>query len=80
LISTLIIALLVSYFLSITFIPKLSVYLYRNGTGKNRTEKFFERFYQNTFGRLVTPYVGILHFPNGGLCCSYQCFMHYGSS
>ena len=66
LISTLIIALLVSYFLSITFIPKLSVYLYRNGTGKSRVEKFFERLYQNTFGRLVAPYVGILRFTNGG--------------
>ena len=65
LISTLIIALLVSYFLSITFIPKLSLYLYKNGTEKNRIEKLFERLYQQTFGRLVAPYVGILQFTNG---------------
>ena len=65
LISTLIIALLVSYFLSITFIPKLSVWLYRNGTGKTRVEKWFESLYQNTIGRLVGPYVGILKFSNG---------------
>jgi len=66
LIETLIIALLVSYFLSITFIPKLSFYLYKNGTGKNKVEKFFEQLYQKTMGRLVTPYVGILKFTNGG--------------
>ncbi|WP_137224811.1 efflux RND transporter permease subunit [Shewanella sp. MEBiC00475] len=65
LISTLIIALLVSYFLSITFIPKLSLYLYKNGTQKNRIEKFFERLYQASFGRLVAPYISILHFTNG---------------
>ena len=65
LISTLIIALLVSYFLSITFIPKLSAWLYKNGTGKTKIEKGFEWFYQNTIGRLVAPYVGILRFSNG---------------
>jgi multidrug efflux pump subunit AcrB len=65
LISTLIIALLVSYFLSITFIPKLSFYLYKNGTKKTRIEKFFEWLYQSTMGRLVSPYVGILKFSNG---------------
>lgn len=65
LISTLIIALLVSYFLSITFIPMLSVYLYRHGAGKTRVELFFERGYQATLGRLVGPYLGILRFSNG---------------
>ena len=65
LISTLIIALLVSYFLSITFIPKLSIYLYRRGTGKNRVERFFEQLYRKTFGRLVVPYIAILKFTNG---------------
>jgi len=65
LISTLIIALLVSYFLSITFIPKLSVYLYRNGAGKTRIEKSFEWLYQSTIGHLVIPYIGILKFSNG---------------
>ena len=65
LISTLIVALLVSYFLSVTFIPKLSVWLYRNGTGKTKVEKWFEKLYENTIGRLVGPYVGILKFSNG---------------
>ena len=66
LISTLIVALLVSYFLSITFIPKLSVYLYRRGTGKTAIERGFERLYQGTVGRLVGPYLGILRFSHGG--------------
>jgi len=65
LISTLIIALLVSYFLSVTFIPKLSTWLYKNGTGKTKIEKKFEWFYQNTIGRLIYPYIGILKFSNG---------------
>ncbi|BCO08293.1 multidrug ABC transporter [Desulfolithobacter dissulfuricans] len=65
LIQTLIIALLVSYFLSITFIPKLSVYLYRKGAEKTRAERFFESLYQNTVGRLVIPYEGVLNFSNG---------------
>ncbi len=65
LIGTLIIALLVSYFLSITFIPKLSAYLYKNGTGKTKVEKWFEKLYQNTFGRLIAPYESILNFSNG---------------
>jgi multidrug efflux pump subunit AcrB len=64
LIETLIIALLVSYFLSITFIPLLSSYLYKNGTGKTRIEEGFEWFYQNTIGRLVQPYEGVLKFSN----------------
>ncbi|WP_457603111.1 efflux RND transporter permease subunit [Nitratifractor sp.] len=65
LIETLIIALLVSYFLSVTFIPKLSVWLYRNGTGKTRVEKWFEALYQSSIGRLVGPYIGVLKFSNG---------------
>ncbi len=65
LIETLIIALLVSYFLSITFIPKLSAWLYKNGTGKTKIEKWFEKLYENTIGRLVIPYIGILKFSNG---------------
>jgi len=65
LIETLIIALLVSYFLSITFIPLLSAWLYKNGTRKTKVEIFFEKLYQNTIGRLVSPYVGIIRFSNG---------------
>ncbi len=66
LIETLIIALMVSYFLSITFIPLLSTWLYRNGVKKSKVEEGFEWFYQNTIGRLVVPYEGIIKFSNGG--------------
>jgi len=66
LIETLIIALLVSYFLSITFIPLLSAWLYRNGVQKTKVEQGFEWFYQNTIGRLVAPYEGIIQFSNSG--------------
>ena len=66
LIETLIIALLVSYFLSVTFIPLLSKWLYKNGTGKTKVEKWFEWLYQNTIGRLVKPYEGVLKFSNPG--------------
>ncbi len=65
LISTLIIALLVSYFLSVTFIPSLSAWLYKNGTSKTKVEKWFEWIYEHTIGKLVIPYVGILRFSNG---------------
>ena len=66
LISTLIISLIVSYFLSITFIPKLSYYLYRKGTKKTKFENFFERLYQNIFARFINYYIGILKFSNSG--------------
>ena len=65
LIETLIIALFVSWFLSITFIPLLSKWLYKNGVGKTRVENWFEWLYQNSIGRLVSPYVGIIKFSNG---------------
>ncbi len=65
LIETLIIALLVSWFLSITFIPLLSRWLYRNGVGKTKVEGWFEWFYQHTIGKLVGPYEGIIRFSNG---------------
>jgi len=66
LISTLLIALMISYLLSVTFIPHIARFLYRNGvTEKNRVEKFFEKFYTNTVGRLILPYVSILKFSNG---------------
>jgi len=65
LISTLIIALLVSYFLSITFVPSICFFLYRKGHGKMRPEIWLEQVYGNTFGRLVGPYVAILKFSAG---------------
>jgi len=65
LIETLIIALIVSWFLSITFIPSLSKWLYKNGIGKTKVEILFDKLYNNTIGRLVNPYVGIIKFSNG---------------
>ena len=66
LITTLIIALLVSYFLSITFIPSLCFYLYRKGFRKSRPERWLERLYEKTFGRLIGPYLAVLGFSNRG--------------
>ncbi len=66
LIETLIVALLISWFLSVTFIPKLSEYLYKNGAKKSRIEIFFENLYQNTIAKLISPYISILRFSNGG--------------
>ena len=66
LISTLIIALLVSYFLSITFIPSICFFLYRKGSSKTRFEIKLEEMYQKSFGRLVSPYLAILRFSAGG--------------
>ncbi|BCD59347.1 MULTISPECIES: efflux RND transporter permease subunit [unclassified Nitratiruptor] len=65
LISTLIIALLVSYFLSITFIPRFSAVLYKNGTGKTKIEQWFENVYKYTIGQLIDPYISVLKFSNG---------------
>ena len=64
LIETIIIALFVSYFVSITFIPKLSSYLYKNGHQKTQIEKMFEKLYENTFAKLINPYLSILKFSN----------------
>jgi len=66
LISTLIIALWVSYFLSITFIPAISFFLYRKGISKTRFEGALETVYEKSFGRLVGPYMAILRFSAGG--------------
>jgi multidrug efflux pump subunit AcrB len=66
LISTLIIALFVSYFLSITLIPKLSFYLYKNGFAKTKAELFFERIYEGSLAKLISPYLGVLEFSRGG--------------
>ncbi|VAW28984.1 RND multidrug efflux transporter; Acriflavin resistance protein, partial [hydrothermal vent metagenome] len=65
LISTLIIALLLSFFLSITFIPQLLKVMYKNGVKKTKFELWFDRAYQNTLGRLVEPYLNVLRFSNG---------------
>ena len=66
LISTLIIALVVSYFLSITFIPAISFFLYRKGVSKTRFERMLEQLYEKSFGRMVQPYLAILRFSASG--------------
>ncbi len=63
-ISTLIIALIVSYILSVTFIPILSKWLYKNGAKKSKIELGFEWLYQKSIGRLIAPYEGVLKFSN----------------
>ena len=65
LIFTLIIALILSFFLAITFIPQLLKYLYRNGTSKTKIELWFDRLYNKSLGRLVGPYVNVIKFSNG---------------
>jgi multidrug efflux pump subunit AcrB len=62
---TLIIALLASFFLSITFIPQLLKFFFKNGTSKTKVELWFDGFYEKTFGRLVKPYTNVLKFTNG---------------
>ena len=52
----LVIAVFVSYFVAITFIPRLSLFWYRHGLPeKNRFERFLERVY----GRLLAPGAGL---------------------
>ncbi len=65
LIFTLIIALLISFFLSITFIPKLLEAFFKRGTGKTKVELWFDNLYNKTIGRLVGPYVNVIKFSNG---------------
>ncbi|MFK5889662.1 MAG: efflux RND transporter permease subunit [Flavobacteriaceae bacterium] len=65
LIFTLIIALIISFFISITFIPQLLKRLYKNGFRKTKVELWFDRAYNNSVGRLVEPYVNVIKFSNG---------------
>jgi multidrug efflux pump subunit AcrB len=65
LIFTLIIALLVSFFLSITFIPKLLEVMYKKGVGKTKIELWFDNIYSKSIGRLIEPYVSVIKFSNG---------------
>ncbi|MDA8163925.1 MAG: efflux RND transporter permease subunit [Desulfobacteraceae bacterium] len=78
LISTLIIALLVSYFLSITFIPSLCFFLYRKGHSKMKAEIWLEKLYEKTFGRLIAPYVAILKFSAEGRSLRRRVLMTQG--
>jgi len=65
LIFTLIIALLVSFFLSITFIPKLLEVMYKKGSNKTKFELWFDSMYEKSIGRLVGSYVGVIEYSNG---------------
>jgi multidrug efflux pump subunit AcrB len=65
LVETLIVALIVSYFLSMTFIPLLSEWLYKNGTQRTKFELFVGKFYPATIGKFIAPFIGILKFTNG---------------
>jgi multidrug efflux pump subunit AcrB len=65
LIFTLIIALIISFFISITFIPQLLKVLYKNGFRKTKVELWFDRAYNNSVGKLVEPYVNVIKFSNG---------------
>jgi len=67
LIRPVLIAVFVSYFLAVTFIPKLSAYWYRNGLPpKNRWELALERFYQRTLAGGAGWYVGLLRYAMTG--------------
>lgn len=65
LIFTLIIALIISFFISITFIPQLLKVMYKNGFRKTKVELWFDKAYANSVGRLVTPYINVIKFSNG---------------
>ncbi len=64
LIFTLIVALIFSFFLAVTFIPQLLKFLYKNGTAKTKAELWLDKVYNNSMGRLVEPYVGVIKFSN----------------
>ena len=65
LIFTLIIALIISFFISITFIPQLLKVMYKKGFKKTKVELWFDKAYNNTIGKLVEPYVNVIKFSNG---------------
>ncbi len=62
---TLIIALIFSFLLAVTFIPQLLKIMYKNGTGKTKFELWLDKLYQRSLGRLVEPYVSVVRFSNG---------------
>jgi multidrug efflux pump subunit AcrB len=63
LILTVVIAVFVSWFIAITFIPRLSAFWYRNGLPpKNRLERFMERAYQRTVAPYAAGFVDLLGF------------------
>lgn len=66
---TVVIAVFVSYFIAVTFIPRLSEFWYRNGLPKkNRFEQKLEGIYHRTFAPGVKFYTGMLGFAfQGGM-------------
>lgn len=67
LILTVVIAVFVSWFIAITFIPRLSAFWYRNGLPpKNRLESFMERLYQRTVAPHAAWFEGLLSFAFAG--------------
>lgn len=66
---TVVVAVFVSYFIAITFIPRLSAFWYRNGLPKkNRFDQAMEKVYHCTFGPGVKLYTGMLGFAfKGGI-------------
>jgi len=63
LILTVVIAVFVSWFIAITFIPRLSAFWYRNGLPpKNRLERFMERLYQRTVAPQAAGFEKLLIF------------------
>ncbi len=67
LILAVVIAVFTSYFVAVTFIPRLSAFWYRNGLPpKNRLERLMEKLYQRTLGHGAGLYAGLLRFAFGG--------------
>jgi multidrug efflux pump subunit AcrB len=63
LIFAVVIAVIVSYFIAVTFIPRLSAYWYRNGLPpKNRFELMLEALYQRTIGGHANWFARLLAF------------------
>ncbi|MCK7497480.1 MAG: efflux RND transporter permease subunit [Comamonadaceae bacterium] len=64
---TVLIAVVVSYFLSVTLIPQISRYWYRNGVPpRSRWESAIERTYQRLIQSRAGIYVGLLHYAASG--------------
>lgn len=60
---TVVIAVFVSYFVAVTFIPRLSAYWYRNGLPKrNRLERGMEAAYHRVFAPGANGYAGMLGY------------------
>lgn len=75
LVTTLIISLAASYFISITFIPSISVFLYRKGVTKTRFEQAIERYYSKIFGKVVDRYLAVIKFSSEGHSRRRRIFM-----